>query len=403
MLRQYRQFFEKIFLALLYIRFRKSSQPRDVVQYAIDSWHHSVPGMLPFEGMEKVQQCARQVLENSDGLGEGSYEELLVELADQLNDDSTKSFKDGSLIDRIVRTLGLPYARNHLNSRILADLRKALLLPDEMAQLGERLEQKEMRCAGCTRQFVSNEMTTVMRDGHDTLIYCMKCHKPTYIACSKCDERIVSIDKKVHKILEQPWDCGCHDGTVKPAEQPGSGNSMAPAGGQRISADDARIRFSAPDTLLAATAARNPFSQLSQQRYVTWAEPTPPASTAHIDGIGTFTHTTPSIPMNPTLRASRWDSDDGDSDGNEPDLEAEEPDNPVDPPPFSGESYTQYVQRIARENPNIHQLPTFVGEDANTAVDAAQRQRQEPEQVPEAVDALGDFVRAVAARTRGPR
>ena len=383
MIRQYREFFEKVFLTLLYLQYRKGTTPRDVVQNAVDYWHH--PGSVGhFEGIEKVQRCAQHILENGHALGEGMYDEMIVELADQLLVDSEKGFKDGSLIDRLVRILGLPYARNTLNSRVLVDLRKALLLPDEMAQLGERLEQKEMRCAGCTHQFVNHEMVTVSKDGHDTLIHCMKCHRPSFVPCLKCDDRAVAVDKKLHKLLEQQWDCGYHDGVEKPdvttgpagptLAQPGVFTQAAGQvfGGRTIARD--RIQFT-PAT----------------ERYITWSPesfpPAAPSNIAHIDNIATPAHPEAVDNVDPPHRATWYDDEDEPERDN---LTTPEP-APVDPMPETGETYTHYQARIQQMRNELSGIPgpTFIQE--NTPVH------------PETRSALDEYIARAGGRAEEAR
>lgn len=228
MLRQYRSFFEKVFIALLYMRFRRGTSPREAFQYAVDEWHPGRPSIGRFEHADKLIHCARGIVENGgQQFTDDSWDGMLVEMADQLLVEEVKGPKDGTLIDRMVRVIGLPYARNALGARVLRDLRTALLLPDEMAQLGERLEAREMSCHMCRHIFQNNEMVTLLKDGHDVLMYCTRCHKPGIVSCTLCEEMSVGIDKKLHKLLEQVYDCGNH---VEGADKPKQIQPAAPEG-----------------------------------------------------------------------------------------------------------------------------------------------------------------------------
>ena len=94
---------------------------------------------------------------------------------------STGVEKDRSLVDAIVRTLGLPYAQNVLAGATLRSLQQALLIPEEIAELKRQLDCERF-CASCGHPFVPNEMVTFSAHGDIRAFICTRCSRPSYLA-----------------------------------------------------------------------------------------------------------------------------------------------------------------------------------------------------------------------------
>ena len=152
----------------------------------------------------------------NEGLAQGGpwtqWQEFCTHLQDQLvGSPSTAHYP--TLIDIVVDLLQAPYARNVMSGRNLQQLRRAILLPEEMIKFGESV-RKEMGCAGCGKTFVNGEMTSFRTDGDETAFYCTRCTTPTLGACrvnsgSPCEGAGEIDNKHLTKILQRT-DCGSH-------------------------------------------------------------------------------------------------------------------------------------------------------------------------------------------------
>lgn len=179
---------------------------------------------------------------------------------------------DGTLVDSIVETLNLPYAKNVLTGRNLELLKRAILLPEEMAKIGSVLAQRELSCGSCGHRFVAGEMARLYPDGRGNNSFdCTRCGKPLFMACDKCDEGTVQIDhKKIANMFRKPVLCERHqpspNGEQKSVAVTLSGPTMGVAaegvigGGEaniagRVYLDNERLRAAARQA--GARAATN--------------------------------------------------------------------------------------------------------------------------------------------------
>jgi len=116
--------------------------------------------------------------------------------------DTKGEFRDRDLIDTIVRTIGLPYARNAIAGSSLDSLRAAILLPEEIVNLKTSLE-KETFCVSCGHKFMSGEMATyngVSRGSRGFL--CTRCTQPSYMASIEGPDTSVHIPTSVVAALK---------------------------------------------------------------------------------------------------------------------------------------------------------------------------------------------------------
>lgn len=137
----------------------------------------------------------------------GDFTQHLVE---QLT-GGTSTVHHPTLIDIIVDLLQGPYARNVLGGKNLQQLRRAVLLPEEMIKFGESV-RKERCCAGCAKALVNGEMTSFRVDGDESAFYCTRCIIPNYAACKAgigCDG-VATIDGKLLGKITSKGDCGNH-------------------------------------------------------------------------------------------------------------------------------------------------------------------------------------------------
>lgn len=97
--------------------------------------------------------------------------------------------QDATLVDTMVEILQSSFARNCLSGSGLRALREALLIPDEVAGLRDKLAA-ESACAGCGHQFVAGEMATINREAGQTSVRCTRCARPSFVAQSGADGHV---------------------------------------------------------------------------------------------------------------------------------------------------------------------------------------------------------------------
>lgn len=143
----------------------------------------------------------------------------------ELVDQSTDAMRSGGdeshlprLVSVIVELLQHPYGQNVLAGDTLRRLRKAVLLPDELAKVSATAAV-ELKCGHCGKPFVEGEMATFT--GHERVPYfaCSRCVNPSYSACAKagCDGSGEMDYKAIAKAVSKA-DCGQHN--AKPAVEP---------------------------------------------------------------------------------------------------------------------------------------------------------------------------------------
>jgi len=163
----------------------------------------------------------------ASALAESGYEdvdELVSLMREQISSyNRGEGPDDGSLVELIVNTLQLSYPRNRITSREWQTLRRAILLPEEMAKLSETVRSREIGCANCGHELRDHEMTSVQRGSYGggsggIGFLCLRCRVPVYAACTKGDACVVPLDKKLVKALQNVGTCGNHsaDGVRAP-------------------------------------------------------------------------------------------------------------------------------------------------------------------------------------------
>lgn len=135
-----------------------------------------------------------------------NLDELISMMVKQLN--SKTELNDRDLIDTIVRTLGLPYAKNFLAGSSIGRLRDAILVPDELIELKTALT-KESSCSGCGHKFENGEMSSFLSSDKGGVFVCSRCRKPSYVA-SDTDSKVsipVSEVKGLQEVLKKKFSC----------------------------------------------------------------------------------------------------------------------------------------------------------------------------------------------------
>lgn len=107
---------------------------------------------------------------------------------------------------------------NNMNSMVgenIRALRRAILLPSEMAKVQEML-RKEMRCLHCASPLVNGQMVTATdRQGDGMGFYCTTCYAPTSIACGSGCNDVAPIDDGIMHNMIRKAKCPLHGGKAE--------------------------------------------------------------------------------------------------------------------------------------------------------------------------------------------
>ncbi len=184
MIKLFKGVVQQLLLVMAYLSDRGYSM-QDVRRGMEDEWGGRVPnqrnGLQTPENWAAVRGVMTALEEGV--LEQGTFSSLFDDLVLTLK---AKGKHSQDLIDALVDVVKSPYSRNVLSGNALSALRKALLLPDEMAGLTQRLRKREMACAMCGHEFQQGETVTIYSEREAIVIVCCSCYFPSLMRCSKC-------------------------------------------------------------------------------------------------------------------------------------------------------------------------------------------------------------------------
>lgn len=206
LLRFYRPFVERVAMALIFLRDSGFSFKQSLDHAA--------------RGRADVSSNLNYVLRKAatHQTPEPELKEMIEEIERQMEQ---REVGDGEMIDLIVNTLQLPFARNTLSGVAIEHLRQAILLPQELAGLRHRLQTQETACGRCGRELGNGEIGVLLREGGGrNVIRCVRCLDGLLIsvACPKC-EGGTTISPKLLKALRGVA-CRKCDGKNTPVLEP---------------------------------------------------------------------------------------------------------------------------------------------------------------------------------------
>lgn len=202
MIKLYREIVERMLLCVQYAK-AKGVSPRQLWNYRQDEWANSEirnrDGDLPPDPIYSSTSY--------NGMGsEETWDALVSQVTAQLKSDSSTS-GDASLVDTVIDLLQAPYGRNVVSGKTLVALRKALLLPEELAVFQAMARQREHNCGGCAKPLGNGEMVTIYRGGNDTHVRCVRCMVPVMTGCPQCSG-YVPLGTKIGNYIKKRATCG---------------------------------------------------------------------------------------------------------------------------------------------------------------------------------------------------
>jgi hypothetical protein len=136
-----------------------------------------------------------------------SLEELRAQIVEQF--DHPTHEKD--LIDTIVAALQATDVGSVLSGRTIETLRKAILLPEELTELKEKLRVRTIGCNKCGRELNGYECVVMQENPNEThkeiRLYCVRCAYPEIVACSTCKTGTVRLPEEVVNSLRKARQC----------------------------------------------------------------------------------------------------------------------------------------------------------------------------------------------------
>lgn len=210
MIKVFPQVAKHILLHLVYLRdlmdqegLHRASQQ----EYLSDHWTEYNPS-TPYHTQELVGEV-REVVRRE---GVRSISPVIEDLCESAL-RSTSSTGGGDLMDEVVKILKLPYGQNVVSGKMMEALRKAILIPEEIAAFSQKVKANELPCVGCGHEFHHQEVATISRVGGTATIYCLSCLEPEYVSCRTCAGSHEHLPKGFAKMMHNRHQCQtCKEG-----------------------------------------------------------------------------------------------------------------------------------------------------------------------------------------------
>lgn len=197
MFRLFKDQIQHILLALVYLRYVAVLTSNRAIKDALAVWMRANPNGLPQLTRDWVTAVSREM---GDHAAPPSPDEVVDVLIAQLaTPREAKADKD--LIDAIVESLGLPFTggRYTANSDRTRAVQRALLTPNEVGLLRDKLRKAEMLCGACNVPLRDNELVTFSTNGGPSpVLYCYRCLNPQWVGCHTCRKGVQAIDRKFY-------------------------------------------------------------------------------------------------------------------------------------------------------------------------------------------------------------
>src|SRR6267154_1208203 len=215
MFRVNNKFISQIFLTLLYWRDQWDEKPQSGERIRDSASRGWASADARSDNVQHHPGWHSTVLNVFDIMGGDDFDfdshKLLDELSTQINQKvNSRGDHDGDLIDTMVKILKSPRGLNILSGKNLDQLRKAILLPEELAGLKTKLSKNELSCGSCGRELKSGDMLTMTRDMSGVaVISCTICSIPRFIPCPNKCENHIELSPSLRKSIQRTTETKC--------------------------------------------------------------------------------------------------------------------------------------------------------------------------------------------------
>src|SRR6267154_2992839 len=215
MFRVNNKFISQIFLTLLYWRDQWDEKPQSGERIRDSASRGWASANARSDNLQHHPGWYSTVLNVFDIMGGDDFDfdshKLLDELSTQINQKvNSRGDHDGDLIDTMVKILKSPRGLNILSGKNLDQLRKAILLPEELAGLKTKLSKNELSCGSCGRELKSGDMLTMTRDMSGVaVISCTICSIPRFIPCPNKCENHIELSPSLRKSIQRTTETKC--------------------------------------------------------------------------------------------------------------------------------------------------------------------------------------------------
>lgn len=206
------KFAGKIFLTLLYWRDQFNMNPQGgnrIRESALSNWlNGELHNTKEKPEWSRTTQNVFDIMTSEDF--EFDSNKVLDDLSTQINQQANSRGHESDLIETFVKILKTPRGLNILSGKTLDQLRKAILLPDELAGLKQRLQKEELHCGSCGSLLHRGEMLTLgVESGGGVIVSCGTCIVPRLVKCWNNKEHVVELSPSLRKSIEKTCKSKC--------------------------------------------------------------------------------------------------------------------------------------------------------------------------------------------------
>lgn len=206
-MRLFKQMIQTLFVSLVWIKYLCRTDTNTMYQDV-----HS--DMMNQERIPKSLFEALKICKIQDRRPQYSIDDLIEALKQKVEMGANPH--EGDLIDLIIEIFKIPFGPNVLTGKGIEKLKKAILLPGEMASFAEHIRKQQKSCFGCGKEFSNDESVVITHsDGSDRL-FCLRCINPTVTPCPNCHKTIPFSERFTTKKIK---DCPAHGGDIKKKEK----------------------------------------------------------------------------------------------------------------------------------------------------------------------------------------
>jgi len=190
----------------------------DIKGSVFDNWYNETSGQSTSDGQSAgVNQAIRKAIRlifNHEQSGDLQFtiDEILTDFSELLSQNLGDDH-DRDLIDTIANALQQSRGSNFFSGKTLTTLRKAILIPEELIGLKNRLANGELGCGTCGADLKYGDMLTLTKEsGDSTVVVCSNCVIPKFVHCghTKGCTNSIEIPSRTRSTLSKLAGSGCN-------------------------------------------------------------------------------------------------------------------------------------------------------------------------------------------------